>query len=399
MVSVTPVEWSPLGGIEPGTIPRRRPGERPRLLLITLGTLGWSTLADRLDRFAATRPDLSTYHLRLSTPEPMRWANRGLPKLGLAHLMHPSVTWDLLLRSWLVRDRLPLNSFDAIYVAPITLMTALTRNRAKVPRLAASCDTTAGSWNWIKQGSPGGVFRPGSAPPNAAEKRLFESCDLITPWTDGLARAIEIDYAIPKHRILVTPPSVDRICADRQWGTLRLPRVVFVGNDFLRKGGPELVGWHQRHAKRACELHIVSSKAIPDRRLENVVWHGRVPNETLTQQLLPEMDLFVFPTKSDTVGIVLAEAQAAGLPVVTYKVGFLPDMLAEGRSGLSFELGDSGGFYAAIGRLIGSPDLLKSLSAGALDWARCQFMAERVLGRLFDRLAEETRCSSSPEGR
>jgi glycosyltransferase involved in cell wall biosynthesis len=185
---------------------------------------------------------------------------------------------------------------------------------------------------------------------------------------------------------------------EKQGPTGTLPRVAFVGNDFIRKGGKELVAWHQERARDNCELHIVSSKAVPDTNLRNVVWHGRVENNYLNQTLLPSMDLFVFPTRKDAVPIVLAEAQAAGVPVVTYRVGFLRDMLDEGKSGLSFDVDDQNGFYQSVEALLSDRDRLQRMSAHARSWACNRFSAETVLTRLFDRLAEEGRSARQAAG-
>jgi hypothetical protein len=190
---VVDLHWSHYKGMRVDQLEAPATGNLPRLLMITFGTLGWSTLADELNAFAERREDLASYHLRLSAPALMKWLNRGLPRLGLSHLVHPVRTWDWLLRFWMLRGGLPLDRFDVVYVAPITLLRAIARTGTRTFRLAASCDATAASWDWIMRGSPGGAYVPGSGRPDPAEAMFFRACDVITPWTPTIARAIELD--------------------------------------------------------------------------------------------------------------------------------------------------------------------------------------------------------------
>ena len=111
-------------------------------------------------------------------------------------------------------------------------------------------------------------------------------------------------------------------------------QIVFVGNAWERKGGPDLLAIHQRDLVDVADLHVCSAGAPTDRHDPNVHWHGPVPRETLLSELLPGMDVFAMPTRSDMSPWAVAEALGAGLPVVTTEMGGIGELVEHDVSGL-----------------------------------------------------------------
>lgn len=66
-------------------------------------------------------------------------------------------------------------------------------------------------------------------------------------------------------------------------------------------------------------------------------------------------DAFVFPSRTETLGLVLLEAMAAGCPVVAANSGGIPDIVSDGINGFLFDPEDEQGAIAAIQRLLANP--------------------------------------------
>jgi glycosyltransferase involved in cell wall biosynthesis len=70
-------------------------------------------------------------------------------------------------------------------------------------------------------------------------------------------------------------------------------------------------------------------------------------------------DAFVFPSSTETLGLVLLEAMAAGCPVVGANRGGIPDIVSDGVNGCLYEPdgadGGAASLAAAVGRLLGDP--------------------------------------------
>lgn len=62
-------------------------------------------------------------------------------------------------------------------------------------------------------------------------------------------------------------------------------------------------------------------------------------------------DAFIFPSRTETLGLVLLEAMAAGCPVVAARSGGIPDIVTDGENGYLFDPRDEQGAIAATQRL------------------------------------------------
>lgn len=76
-------------------------------------------------------------------------------------------------------------------------------------------------------------------------------------------------------------------------------------------------------------------------------------------------DAFLFPSDSETLGLVMLEAHAAGLPVVTADTPTARELVHEGIDGLRYDARDASALVAAVRRLAEDPELRLALSAGA----------------------------------
>ncbi|NEQ28166.1 MAG: glycosyltransferase, partial [Microcoleus sp. SIO2G3] len=76
-------------------------------------------------------------------------------------------------------------------------------------------------------------------------------------------------------------------------------------------------------------------------------------------------DAFVFPSRTETLGLVLLEAMAAGCPVIAANAGGIPDIVTDGVNGYLFDPTDEQGAIAATQRLLDQPDARDTLRQNA----------------------------------
>ncbi len=89
-----------------------------------------------------------------------------------------------------------------------------------------------------------------------------------------------------------------------------------------------------------------------------------LPSDELVQ-LYASADIFAFPTLIETFGMVIVEAMAASLPIVTTDAEGVRHIVEDGVDGLKAKAGDSDSFATALSKLMHDSDLSRKLSVNA----------------------------------
>lgn len=102
-----------------------------------------------------------------------------------------------------------------------------------------------------------------------------------------------------------------------------------------------------------------------------------------------DAELFCLPTFAEGLGVVLLEAMAAGLPVVSSLVMGVPEVVEDGKTGLLVLPGRADLLAEALARLAESGELRERLGRAGRRWVEDEFGIERASSQLA-RLLEET---------
>ena len=188
--------------------------------------------------------------------------------------------------------------------------------------------------------------RAGSAPLEKFKfwlnRRAFQAASYLVSWSAWAKKSLVEDYGVPEAKIEVLPPGADldfwqpAIKPARPEGKTRL---LFVGGDFERKGGKLLYETFRRYLDGSCELHLVTKGQVSEGPGIFVPRHLS-PNSPELQQLFRQADIFVLPTQGDCLPVAIVEALAAGLPVVSSRVGAVEEAVIAGENGFVIDPGD-----------------------------------------------------------
>ncbi len=194
------------------------------------------------------------------------------------------------------------------------------------------------------------------------------SPDLVTPVHVGL----DLEYWRP-------PPLPGRTTAAN-----RRAKVLFVGGDFVRKGGAHLLEAFERHLKDAIELHLVTKSAPPSVPDNVYVYSDLSVDDHRLRDLYQQVDLLAHPTTADLSSWVVLEAMATGLPAVVTPVGGIIDLVDDGKTGIFVPVGDVDALAAAIRSLVEAPETRRQMGERARKSVEQNFDAAvnvpRILG-------------------
>ena len=219
----------------------------------------------------------------------------------------------------------------------------------------------------------------------ALDLSLYRNCSLVIAASGSLRDELVAGHGIAAGRVRVVEPGSD-VPIDRSTTTdLRRGRKVAlltVANWLENKGIVELLDAVAALPADLVTLHLVGDDGfdrsyahrVRDRiaapgLVGRVVVHGVLEPEELGR-LYGAADVFVLPSDKEAYGTVFGEALAAGLPVVGWRSGNLPNLIEDGREGCLLALGDVSGLSAVLRRLATDEAWRDELTAHAAERGR-----------------------------
>lgn len=356
---------------------------RLHVLLVGEGDLSHGAFLRRMAVGLGSRDGVSTETRLIEEPRGA-WAKLIAPVPRLGDLDLQPLRWRLRY-SW--HGRRALGDAPADVALVNTQSVALLANgpMRRTPTVL-SVDATGRQFAALEYWRPRTRAAAASELPlEALERRALRRAARVLAWTEWTARSLREDYDVPSERIAVVHPGVDT----KLWSVERgapaaatAPlRILFVGNYAWRKGLRTLLSALPL-VERPLELHVVSGDANLDVPAGVTVHRGLTPGSDGLRRQLAEADVFVLPTRADMVPWAIAEAMAAGLPVVASDVAAIPELL--GEAGVVVPPDDPAALAAALRALADDPDRRAALGALARARVRERYAEEHQLDRILD---------------
>lgn len=117
-------------------------------------------------------------------------------------------------------------------------------------------------------------------------------------------------------------------------------------------------------------------RMIVDKHLKNIVkFQGWVDGEKKTR-LLQQADVYILPSYYEGLPVSILEAMAYGKPVISTRVGGIPEIVKDNENGILAEPGDKGALKGAIDRMIESDEMRKSMGERGREMVKPYYIAE-----------------------
>lgn len=205
---------------------------------------------------------------------------------------------------------------------------------------------------------------------------------LFVPNLYGITRFIADqllrDHNIPcKEQVLYLGVEAQKFINNRLQENCSLSNIVFIGNNIQYKGIEDFLLAAESYP--TLTFHCVGGHQMRDglleeyvklHKLHNVIYHGQLDHTQLSN-LLSEIDLMFFPSRSEGFPKVMLETACAGVPTLCYGDYGADEWITTGKDGYVVNTFDEA--KEVIHKLIDRPEHLQELSRNAIE-----------LGKRFD---------------
>ncbi len=229
------------------------------------------------------------------------------------------------------------------------------------------------------------------------QHKIWESATGIFVMSEWLADALLESSNVPRNKVTVVYAGLNSI-ETATGGQTELTEerstaakdssvnLLFVGRDFLRKGGDIVVralGQLRREYSSDIQLTVAGpdrwplSGGIPD----GITFLGNCSNKEVAK-LYRTHDLFVMPSRFEAFGIAFREAMANGMPIVGRDAFAMSEIIEPGRNGALVRSDDPVELACAIVTVLEDPQVLRC-AADAAQGVRERFSWDAVAERML----------------
>ncbi len=243
------------------------------------------------------------------------------------------------------------------------------------------------------------------------ERTAATSAAAVVAVSDGMRADIMTAYPeISPERVRVIRNGIDTNEYQPDPGTavlerygidLSRPYVIFVGRITRQKGVPVLLHAASALIPEAQLVLCAGAADTPEQLAEvtelvdglqatrsGVVWIPEMLAKAEVIQLLTHATVFACPSVYEPLGIVNLEATACGTAVVGSRTGGIPEVVAEGETGLLVPPGEPEALAVALNALLGDPDRAQAMGQAGRKRAVAEFGWPAIAAQTAELYAE-----------
>jgi glycosyltransferase involved in cell wall biosynthesis len=227
----------------------------------------------------------------------------------------------------------------------------------------------------------------------AYERAVCDGIDMIFTMSDYLRDSFINDFGVAPQRVVTVGAGInlERLPEPPAGKDYDTKKLLFLGSDFERKGGKELLRAFKRirDVYPNAELNIVGPRQLdlPAGFSAGVNYLGFLSKKDPLQRarldaLFAASSLFVLPSRYEPFGIAPLEAMAYGIPAVLTNKWAFPEMVRPGVSGELVKLGDDADLADKVIDLLREPDRLQRMGQAARQIVLERFTWSTVVNKM-----------------
>ncbi len=185
------------------------------------------------------------------------------------------------------------------------------------------------------------------------------------------------DYHCPPEQVVCVYTGINVAIDTPEHKDYRAQKILFVGVEWERKGGPEVIAAFQQVLKVCPNAHLTIVGCSPSVEVANCTIVGRIPKEQVAQYYR-EATIFCMPSRIEPAGIAFTEAAMYKLPIISALSGGIPDRVIHGETGYLVPVGDVDNLAQYLIELLTHPERCQTFGEAGYQLAKDYFTWERV---------------------
>ncbi|MFH0972526.1 MAG: glycosyltransferase family 4 protein [Patescibacteria group bacterium] len=202
-----------------------------------------------------------------------------------------------------------------------------------------------------------------------------------------------VEFGIDAKKIIVLPHFVNSELGIRnQELGIRDQKYILYFGRLAKEKGVDILLEAMKHIKHQVRLKIVGDGpeknnyqlSIINYQLNNVDFLGHLEGRGLEKVITEAMFIVVPSIGNEVFGLVILESFALGKPVIASKIGGIPEVINDHKTGLLFNPGDAKDLAQKINWLIERPEKIKKMGQAGFIAAQTKFSAEMHYKKLME---------------
>jgi glycosyltransferase involved in cell wall biosynthesis len=190
----------------------------------------------------------------------------------------------------------------------------------------------------------------------ALEEEVYRNAEHIFTRSSNITESLVTQYNVPEKKVTTAYVGVNAPAATGSVSNnaFHNQNILFVGTDWERKGGPELVEAFAAIQQEFPEAQLTIVGCRPDIEVANCEVVGQVPVDQISKYY-QAASVFCLPTRREPFGVVFVEALAHKLPLIGTDLGAIPDFIVPGKSGYLVPANDVTALAEALRAILKDP--------------------------------------------
>lgn len=210
-------------------------------------------------------------------------------------------------------------------------------------------------------------------------------------------------YSIDRQRIKIIPNPIDiRLFHQNECeSSSQSAKICFVGRFTYEKGAdvvlsvmPRLMREHKNvfftivgesgiDSAGVPLVEILSGRLMADSTSDRFLWQKRVNQDDMPSFFMRQ-SILLSPSRFESFGMAVAEAQSCGIPAVVSDVGGMAEIVENNVTGILVRSDDNDGFYEAVKRLVENETMRREMGGAAASRAAASYSFTKVASLMED---------------